>query len=237
MRMSFFQRSYGGKNPQDLRSSHGTFSRISSFRAFHALASALASLALLVGLCIAPSTASAAGIIKQPGAHNKYTFELEPQLVLRPFLPAWNGGGYGCRYQDCRNYNNGYYYSYRNHAGVGPGIRATIPLMHNGPIDSINNNIAISFGLSTTFHSTYYRDTNAVVLNLPVAFQWNFYLTKIISVLGEAGLNTPITFWGGTSHLNVEPLFQAGGRFQFGKIGILVRIGYPLLSVGANIQF
>jgi len=32
-------------------------------------------------------------------------------------------------------------------------------------------------------------------------------------------------------------VFQGGGRFQFGKVGVLVRVGYPMLSVGANFQF
>jgi hypothetical protein len=30
--------------------------------------------------------------------------------------------------------------------GFGAGFRASIPLFHNGPIDTINNNMAITFG-------------------------------------------------------------------------------------------
>jgi hypothetical protein len=191
-------------------------------REFRTLIQAIvAALAVALTLVSLPGTAQAENLIKRPGAHNHYDWELEPQLVLRTSAPYGGRGRYG--------YRGGW-------TGFGPGVRVNIPFMHNGPIDEINNNIGISFGASTTFHPVY-RGRDAVVLNIPVAFQWNFYFTDIISVLGEAGLNTPLTFYGGYTHFTVEPLIQGGGRFQFGKVGILVRVGWPLLSVGANIQF
>lgn len=185
--------------------------------------------AFVLALAASPQDASAENLIKRPGAHNRYSFELEPQLVYRPSSPSgsWNG------YNDYYGYNG-------NVDGIGPGLRVNIPFMHNGPIDEINNNIGISFGGSLTWHS-WGNSYDAFVLNLPVAFQWNFYFTDIISVLGEVGLNTPLTFhgdYGGNQvDFDVEPLFQGGGRFQFGKVGVLVRIGWPMMSVGANIQF
>ncbi len=175
------------------------------------------------GLFTLPDTARAENLIKQPGAHNQYDWELEPQLVIRT-----TGWYYGGRYD--RRYRG-----YGGWTGVGPGVRVNIPFMHNGPIDEINNNIGISFGGSTTFHG--YAGGSAMVLNLPIAFQWNFYFTDIISVIGEAGLNTPISFFRGGPYFGVEPLVQGGGRFQFSKVGIVVRVGWPLLSVGANFQF
>jgi hypothetical protein len=172
-------------------------------------------------LISSPTSAHAENLITQPGAHNNYKWELEPQLVLRTHAPYY---GYGGRWG----------YRYYGYAGVGPGVRVNIPFMHNGPIDSINNNIGISFGASTTFHGP---GSEVVVLNLPVAFQWNFYFTDIISVIGETGLNTPMTFWPGGTSFRIEPLIQGGGRFQFSKVGVVVRVGWPLLSVGANFQF
>lgn len=182
--------------------------------------------AFALALLSAPTDASAENLIKRPGAHNRYAFELEPQLVYRFSTPYYDNY-YG------NNWNGGYY-GY-NTDGIGVGVRASIPIMHNGPIDTINNNIAISFGGALTWHGMPGDD--AVVLNIPVAFQWNFYFTDIISVLGEAGINTPLTFWNGRTRFNVEPLFQGGGRFQFGKVGVLVRVGFPMVSVGANFQF
>jgi hypothetical protein len=176
---------------------------------------------LITAICLLTSgidEARAENLITQPGAHNQYSWELEPQLVLAVDGGRWNRG---CNNNGCYGANS-----------FGPGVRVSIPFMHNGPIDTINNNIGISFGASTTFSGN-----NTTTLNLPVAFQWNFYFTDIISVLGEAGLNTAFGMWRGGSDLWIEPLIQGGGRFQFGKVGVLVRVGYPLLSVGANFQF
>ena len=161
-------------------------------------------------LTAAPSEAHAANVIKQPGAHNHYSWELEPHLAVR-----WG-----------RWYDNG--------AGVGPGIRASIPFMHNGPIDTINNNIGISFGLDT-----YFFNNSVVGWSAPVAFQWNFYFTEVISVLGEVGLHSELDVAtnGGGDRFDVYPLFQGGGRFQWDRIGVLVRLGWPGASVGCNIQF
>jgi hypothetical protein len=204
------------------RKSSSIASRSRLARAVSRLAAGL--LAVALTWAAAPEDAQAQNLIKRPGAHNRYTWELEPQLVLRPGTPYIGPRG--------RGYGWGYY----GWAGVGPGIRVNIPFMHNGPIDTINNNIGISFGASTTWHPVY-ASRDAVVLNLPVAFQWNFYFTDIISVIGEVGLNTPVTFWSGYTRFWVEPLFQGGGRFQFGKVGVVVRVGWPVLSVGANFQF
>lgn len=169
---------------------------------------------LLVALCALVSTwtptASAENLIKQPGDHNKYAFELEPHLYFR----------YGY-------YGGGYY----NSVGVGPGLRATIPLMHNGPISKLNNNIAIGFGLDVPFYN------GGVAFDIPVVFQWNFYFTKIISVAGEAGLLSSVWTGNGNTRFNMFPIIQGAGRFQWGRFGVLVRVGYPSLTVGANIQF
>lgn len=180
--------------------------------------------------------AKAENLITRPGDHNQYKFELEPQLVIRPGGPGW--ARYYC---DDPNYPPpparpcDDYWGPGGGAGIGPGIRVNIPFMHNGPVTSINNNIGISFGGSLTFHGN--AGYGATVLNLPVAFQWNFYFTQVVSVLGEVGLNTPVAFWAEGSRFTIEPLLQAGGRFQWGKVGIIARLGWPLFSVGANFQF
>ncbi|HXS15970.1 MAG TPA: hypothetical protein VN764_02215 [Polyangiaceae bacterium] len=158
------------------------------------------------------SAAQAENLIKQPGQHNKYSWELEPHLYIR------YGGYWGAEWG--------------HGAGVGPGIRASIPFMHNGPIKTINNNIGISFGLDTPFYFN-----GGMAFDIPVAFQWNFYFTKIISVIGEAGLLSSI--WTGHDHTQFYafPIIQGAGRFQFGKVGIVARVGFPSTSVGANFQF
>jgi hypothetical protein len=150
--------------------------------------------AVVISLVSYQQEAHAENLIKRPGAHNQYKWELEPQL----------------------------YFRFANFDAVGPGVRASIPFMHNGPIDTINNNIGINFGVLLPFYSG-----NPAI---------EIYFTDIISVLGEVGLVSSI--WTGPGgNFDVDPLFQGGGRFQFGKVGVLVRIGYPGMSVGANFQF
>lgn len=151
------------------------------------------------------SPAKAENLIKRPGAHNHYAFEIEPHLNLY--------GYHGSK------------------ATIGPGVRVSIPFMHNGPLDNINNNMAISFGMDTYFPSGGYG------VALPVAAQWNFYFTDIISVLGEVGIVANFGNFPGFTVNVLEPYIQGGGRFQFGKVGVLVRAGYPSFSVGANFQF
>jgi hypothetical protein len=122
----------------------------------------------------------AAAQIKQPGAHPDYSVELEPHLTV-----AWDRGP--------RHFND---------EGVGVGFRASIPLFHNGPITSINNSMAITFGLDWV-HFAYDRDRACRELRgvycdehdftanafwLPVALQWNFFVHRRISVFGELGV-------------------------------------------------
>jgi hypothetical protein len=201
------------------------------------------SFAALVFFCL-PSEAHAQSIIRQPGNHPDYAFELEPHLAFQ--------------WADRAGLDDGF----------GAGVRFNIPFMHNGPIPTINNNIGITFGLDVTFGGggngwCYGRYDQRFWINgeschvtefwLPVAAQWNFFLTKVISVFGEPGLaivhrRTSYRYYcdgnagalcdNGYSTNDLEPVFSAGGRFMFSdKVGATVRIGVPMLSAGINILF
>ncbi len=179
------------------------------------------------GLALAgfSSDAEAAGIIKRPGAHAHYGFEFEPHLMFQYHRAPAEGAGIGARFN--------------------------IPLFHNGPIDKINNNMAIGFGADIVFwdnddfrwRGRFCRDFNddcdGVTLWFPVVLQWNFFLTDIISVFGEPGIAA--RYWDsdwGDDFDPVEPIFGAGARFQFSDtVGLTVRLGTPYASVGANFLF
>jgi len=185
--------------------------------------------------------AQAQSIIKQPGNHADYSVEIEPHLAFQ--------------WADRLGSNDGF----------GPGARFNIPFMHNGPISSINNSMGITFGLDLTFGNDYngwcYNryDPNLRIngegcsvteLWLPVAMQWNFYLTKVISVFGEPGFAIAHRRWsyawlcngGGAAPCeqrytsnDLELVMAAGGRFMFtDKIGATVRLGYPMITAGIN---
>ena len=110
-------------------------------------------------------------------------------------------------------------------AHLGVGFRGTIVLLHNGFITTINNSIGISFG------ADFYGDNT---LFLPVAMQWNFWLSQHWSVFGEPGLGLALKDFETKVH-PVHPILMAGGRYHFSdKLSLTMRIGYPALSVGVS---
>jgi len=187
---------------------------------------------IVLGILAAPALASAQ--IKEPGNHARYDWELEPHLVVQ-----WND------YAPCAN------------EGFGPGVRATIPFLDNGPIPRINNNMGIGFGLDWAHSGRNNRcglynngyGVSADIWSIPVVVQWNFFLLPKVSVFGEAGLvlqhyrfdaaypcgNTYCGGPNGTDN-SVDASFSAGGRFLVSdSVGFLLRIGYPYLSAGVSI--
>ncbi len=174
-------------------------------------------------------TVSAQGktVIKNPGDHPETAFELEPHLILAWDDPAWAN------------------------EGLGLGVRAGIPLMHQGPIKTINNNMAIGFGLDYVNYDCETRwwwrgprervwrdgwdhDCSAHALVLPVVLQWNFYITDVITVFGEPGLairhawlsaewdcNEPALCEFDDRDLDLLPVFEGGAKFMFSE-----RIGF-----------
>ena len=182
------------------------------------------------------SAAMAETVIRRPGQHPQYGFEIEPHLAIDWIDSHWTG------------------------EGIGPGIHFAIPIMHQGPITSINNNMAIKFGADLTFgngcywgrYPNYYSRNycDSTSLMLPVALQWNFYVTDIIVPFGEVGMAIRHTWWDydgpcvdgrcGWDESDTYALFymEAGAKFMFGRnAGLTVRMGYPHVTVGASILF
>jgi hypothetical protein len=183
------------------------------------------------------SVAEAQSTIRQPGQHTRYSFELEPHLAIDWLDAHWAG------------------------EGIGPGVHFAIPIMHQGPISTINNNMAIKFGADLTFGNgcyyydrrwidNYYRDCSSTSLMMPIALQWNFYVTDLIVPFAEIGMAIRSTWYSYAgpcgngvcsydSH-DIYPLFYlvGGAKFMFGRnIGLTVRMGYPHITVGASFLF
>ena len=78
----------------------------------------------VAGLCSVVRCRARARDIGHPGGHPHYGVELEPHLVLQwAEEPVWND------------------------EGIGLGLRASIPVIQDGPVRTINNSLAIGFGL------------------------------------------------------------------------------------------
>ncbi len=196
------------------------------------LAGAIALVATTAG-----GLANAQSIIKNPGDHPPYKVELEPHLDL------------------------GWAHLYRGN-GLGVGARVGIVIVDNGFIKSINNSVAISFGLDWLRYSDcYYYDRRgrldygcgASYFVFPVTMQWNFWLSPKWSVFGEPGLyvyhgvyddycrdrfGNSIPGCGYPTRTGVEPALFVGGRFHFNDtVALTMRIGYPLASIGVSFLF
>jgi len=188
--------------------------------------------ALLLGaasLLVANEVRADESIIKNPGDHPDYHVEIEPH------------GDFGWA-----NLYGG--------SGFGLGGRFTIPLVDNGFIKTINNNVGISFGVDWLRYSgCYYYDRRfnrdygcgASYFLFPVAMQWNFWLSTHWSVFGEPGLYiyhgiyddycNGVAGCGYPTRTGVDFAFFAGGRYHFSeKVSLTMRIGYPYLSIGAS---
>ena len=178
------------------------------------------------------STADARGTIRELGAHPVYSVELEPHLLLEwQWLPRGNHWGYGL------------------------GLRASVPFFDNGPISTINNSMGITFGFDWAHADRDCRaPTGPAARNcgadsfwFPVALQWNFFLTEVVSVFGEPGFALAHDRWGRwepcgpvtckeyRSATHLRPVIWGGARFLLGqRVAITVRLGIPSLSAGIS---
>jgi hypothetical protein len=109
----------------------------------------------------------------------------------------------------------------------GVGFRGTVNVLDNGFIRSINNSVGISFGVDWVDKGVW----------IPVAMQWNFWLSRNWSVFGEPGV--AIRAGRGlkgkhNDHLGFLGLW-AGGRYHFtDSVALTLRVGRPTLSVGVS---
>ena len=181
---------------------------------------ALAAVALLAST----RGAHADGTITTPGDHPNYRIELEPHVTL-----GWD---------------NVYASS-----GVGVGGRFSIPVVQNGFIPSLNNTIAVSFGVELLHYGGCYRySTQACGANylfFPIAMQWNFFVARQWSVFGEPGFTIFQGFFDkcpsgalgcvDAPTLGWRPTLAVGGRYHLSEhVALTARIGYPAFTLGAS---
>jgi hypothetical protein len=168
-------------------------------------AAAFFALSVLVALVVA-SPVRADDTIKHPGDHPAYAFEAEPHVLL-----GWDD----------------VYAS----DGFGVGARFSIPIVDNGFVPSINNSVAIGFGLD--------------LLHYDSVMQWNFFVAQRWSVFGEPGLVIFHGFFedcppqvncpGRPRVTSLEPALYLGGRYHFNdRMSLTMRVGFPSISIGLS---
>lgn len=193
----------------------------------------------LVALLASSGTAHAQ--IRNPGAHSHYDAEVEPHLVWQ-----WDNTGWWAD------------------EGIGVGLRVTIPLVHNGPIETINNSMGIGFGLDWAHFGNAcwvggpfrqqirgwdYGDCSMNDFWLPVVWQWNFFFSDSVSALFEPGLAIEHTRWSGSlcsgsggsfcdydnSDTSLRFVLWIGVRFHLSDdFALVLRLGTPSLQFGPS---
>ncbi|MBN1607318.1 MAG: hypothetical protein JW940_11840 [Polyangiaceae bacterium] len=178
--------------------------------------------AALSAAVVAVSLSTEAGaadrmVISKPGVHPTYSVEAEPHLLLGLIDPP--GPAHG--------------------TGLGIGARGTVEIVDNGFVSTINNTIGVGFGLDWTHYSAGPCPADGDDCRnkfdsvwIPLAMQWNFWLSEQWSVFGEPG----VALRFGNSEFQVEPLeFWAGARWLFAEqMALTMRVGYPTFSVGVS---
>jgi hypothetical protein len=165
--------------------------------------------------------------IRQPGDHPNYYVEIEPHLDF-----AWfDYAGYGI-----------------NDVGIGLGLRATIPIVKNGFIPTINNTVGIGFGFDYMYFGCAEAGLSCGVsaLYFPVVLQWNFYVAQRFSVFGEPGFSLNYAFYSqdacgggckGAIPNDFFPgfVFEVGGRYHINEhLALTGRIGFPNITFGVS---
>ncbi len=175
---------------------------------------------LAAALLLPCSAASAEVILKQPGRHDS-SVELELHGIARVHERVVYGGFAG-----------------------GLGLRVGIPIIRNGFISRLNNQVNINFGGDLLFWPGYNAYVNLVV---PVALQWSFYVAGVFSFFAEAGValewfpnaDPARVAWWGSPWVGFWPGLAAGARIHFGQNArfptLTLRIGFPTgLNIGVS---
>lgn len=177
----------------------------------------------LVGALTLVRTAKADLIIEQPGAHPDYKLEIEPHLTF----PL-------------------------DFDGVGIGVRLSAPVVHNGFVQTINNNVAVSFGLDWVHYDGCYRGWgwrrygwcggNLNFFQVPVELQWNFFLASHWTLFAELGLAIQRFQYSGDweyygyspSRTRLHLVGHLGARYHFNEnIALTLRLG-EVSSLGVS---
>jgi hypothetical protein len=155
-------------------------------------------LAVLVVAAFVAYGATGHAQIREPGAHPQYSVEVEPHFVLSWSNHFWGGDG------------------------IGAGARVSIPVVDNGPVTTINDNLAIGFGFDWSHYDgpcwnwgpwappgppgppgprpdNWWRyDCAGNSFSFPAVVQWNFFFTKAVGAFAEAGLAIEYSTWNAT---------------------------------------
>jgi hypothetical protein len=199
--------------------------RFSRIRTWQSLTARLVMAAFGLACALACTSGTASAQIDRAGHHPHYSVELEPDL-------NWQWTGDEAAFDD----------------GVGIGFRVAIPVLKDGPVPSINNNLAITFGMQWAHFGNACGPRpdrcDEDDIWVPITVQWNFFLTDMISIFPEFGLGFRDALFDYDicnnrvcrgSDLEVHPVMWFGARFRLHEnVALTLRLGTPMLQFGVS---
>jgi hypothetical protein len=121
-------------------------------------------------------------------------------------------------------------------AELGFGARADIPIVPDGFVNDVHDELALSPGGEIYFDG---GDDGDIAIAAVLAAQWNFYLDPEWSVFPELGLALIFSDRDrgrndDDADLRLRPLFAVGGRYHWSRRNaIVMRLSFPFgLQVG-----
>ncbi|MBL9038571.1 MAG: hypothetical protein JNG84_08675 [Archangium sp.] len=113
------------------------------------------------------------------------------------------------------------------YSAFGGGLRLEVPLSHNGIIDGVNDEIALSFGAELFY---FYPSGSLGIGVYPIlAVQWNFFVGSRVSLFPELGVAflfgpSRASYWG----TFIAPYLGLGIRYHFNaRNALLARVSWP----------
>lgn len=123
--------------------------------------------------------------------------------------------------------------NFGGYGSLGAGFRLDIPLLSEGMLTNVDDELALSFGADAFFYNDFFPDRyDGGIYVIPSAvLQWNFYIGDSWSVFPEAG----IAFYIGDGNdlrrdasVYAAPAFGLGARYHFNdRNALLLRIATP----------
>ena len=123
-------------------------------------------------------------------------------------------------------------------ASFGAGVRFEIPIVPQGFIDGVDDELALSPGFELLFLHAGDQASQAAPITL-MTVQWSFWLSEMWSVFAEVGGALVFANWGPVHHrhsryqehtdVGFTPVINLGGRLHLSPtIALLMRVGWPM---------
>jgi hypothetical protein len=115
------------------------------------------------------------------------------------------------------------------HGGLGVGGSADIPIVPDGVLNGVQDELALRAGGELLFDDDDGpRDDDDIYVAALLAAQWNFYLTPEWSLFPELGLALVFGDHGRNDGVDLDIVLALGGRYHIsGRNAFVLRLCHP----------